>query len=159
MPKLISKAKTFVEKGITWHFHILTPECHLNKKKKFSLVLEGDSGKEIYIEYSEEMPRKMGEQLLQLLHGKDMATVTPANAKSLSEASQEIIKQARKLTKVKKFWHHHVLFPDCVFNKHPGKWLLMFEINGEKQILESVCDGKPVAELKEIEPLFYTQKK
>ena len=56
-------------------------------------------------------------------------------------------------------WHHHMLFPNCTFNKHKGKWCIIFEDKAENRIIESTSENEPTLNLSIIEKLYYEQKK
>lgn len=152
------KANALSKSGKKWHFHILTPGCVFNKEKKFALVLENSSGGETLVNYSDTKQEREGKVLLELLHGikADEPLKQVMNA---SETTGEMVKRAEELTKKHIPWHHHALFPECIFNKSKGKWVVMLEDPETKKIVESVTDYKPEEDLQLIEPLFYKQRK
>lgn len=47
------KTKKLAAKGKSWHFHILTPQCQLNKSNRFALVLENATNNEVFVFYSD----------------------------------------------------------------------------------------------------------
>lgn len=51
-----------------------------------------------------------------------------------------------------------MLFPDCTFNKHKGKWAIIFEDAERGEILYSISTTEPKDDLKHIETAFYAQK-
>lgn len=67
--------------------------------------------------------------------------------------------KAKQLNKSGKAWHHHMLFPGCMFNKHVGKYVIVFENKKAGEIIESISDDEPKGDLQHIETLFYKQKK
>jgi len=144
-----------------WHFHILTPECQLNDTDKYVLVLENTTDNKEYCVYSDEPYMDIGKELVQLLHGNDVIK-SKEEKKDLDPASKkviEILKRAKELTEKNIFWHHHMLFPGCKFNKHQDKWVIVFEDPEKGNIIESVSDLEPKNDLQYIEDLFYKQKK
>jgi len=144
-----------------WHFHILTPECQLNEKDKYALVLENISDSEIFVCYSDEPYMDIGKELVKLLHGNDVVKDGKESVQSSEQSNQikKILDRAKQLNESGKSWHHHVLFPDCRFNKHSGKWTIFFEDKETNKIFESISDEEPKNDLRHIETLFYQQKK
>ncbi len=102
---------------------------------------------------------ELGKQLVQLLHKEDIVQAAPfATAGKIQPCAMNIINRAKELCTKGDLWHHHMLFPDCIFNKHQGKWTIMFEDLENKKIMESISDEEPRSVLREIEILFYKQK-
>jgi hypothetical protein len=136
-----------------WHFHILTPDCMLNKSKKHAFILEDISDDETYVHYSAERQLEAGKELVTLLHKID------TTQKGTSDKNILVIKKrAEEFNKKNIPWHHHMLFPQCAFNKH-GKWCIIFEDKENGKIIESVTDEEPMENLSIIEKLYYEQKK
>jgi hypothetical protein len=156
-----NKAKDFSTSGKKWHFHILTPECQLNEKGGYALVLENTTDNEAYVSYSDEPYMDIGKELVKLLHGDDVVKDDKEESQESkpSPQVQEILKRAKRLNNQGKSWHHHMLFPGCRFNKHSGKWAIIFEDKEAGEVIESVSDDEPKGDLKHIETLFYQQKK
>lgn len=139
-----------------WHFHLLTPDCLLNTSGKFVLVLEDKDNKEVYSYVADEKPMDTSEALLRLLHGNKIMD----EKEELGEVSEKVkgmMKRAKELNENGYFWHHHVLFPYCTYNSHPGKWTVVLEDTQKKEKMESESDEEPKADMKEIEPAFYHQ--
>lgn len=135
-----------------WHFYILTPDCLLNKSKKHAFILENVFDKEIYVNYSTERQLATGKELVELLHRINTAAVQTTDKNILI-----IKKKAEECNKKNIPWHHHMLFPNCTFNKHKGKWCIIFE--DKEQIIESLSAEEPKENLSIIEKLYYEQKK
>lgn len=155
--ELLKKAEELAAKQNSWHFHLLTPDCLLNTSEKFVLVLEDKEVKKTYTYTAEEKPMDTSEALLRLLHGNK---IMDNKEEELGEISQEVnhmIQRANELNNDGFFWHHHVLFPYCIYNDHPGKWTIILEDPEKKEKLESVSDEEPKADMKIIEPAFYHQ--
>jgi hypothetical protein len=102
----------------------------------------------------------IGKTLVQLLHGNDVIK-TEAEPKLLPPSLEviKIIKRAQDSNKAGKFWHHHMLFPDCIYNKNPGQWAIVFEDQVNKEVITSLSADEPKNDLQYIENLFYQQKK
>jgi len=144
----------------SWHFHILTPECHLSTTEQYALIVENSTDKKTYACYSDKPYMGVGEVFVKLLHGDDVMQ-NKAKAEKLTSPSKpvkKLIKRAKKLNQQGKFWHHHMLFPDCIFNDS-GKWLILFEDQDKDEVLKSATDNEPKSDLKHIETLFYNQKR
>ena len=156
--KVVKLAEKLNKDGKKWHFHLLTPKCVFNKEKNFALVLENTSDGEIFVNYSEVKQEEAGKVMLELLHGIKADEFETRTASSASLEIQNMAKRAKELTEKGIPWHHHALFPDCVFNKAKGRWVVMLEDPETKEVLENVTDYKPDADLQLIEPLFYKQK-
>ncbi len=153
-------AKRFSELDKKWHFHILTPECQLNETGNYALVLENITDSDTYISYSDKPYMGTGEELVKLLHGADV--MKGENEEKKSDPSEQVIKllvRAKELIKEGVFWHHHMLFPKCKYNKHGDKWVIVFEDADKGEIIESISEHEPKNDLQHIEALFYSQKK
>jgi len=65
---IIEHAEECHRKKIKWHFHILTPDCTFNQKKKYSIVFENEkTGEQLITLFNEKPPRQ--ERLEILFHG------------------------------------------------------------------------------------------
>lgn len=158
------KARELSDDGKSWHFHILTPECKFNESEKSAFILENASDGEVFVCYSDEPQMDAGKELVKLLHGKDVvkdSSVDPEQGRGveLPEDVKRIVQRAKELNSKGKFWHHHMLFPDCTLNKQRGKWMAVLEDRERGEMLKAVFDREPKEVLKEIETLFYQQKK
>jgi len=155
------KAEKFASSGKKWHFHILTPACQLNDESNYALILENTTNNKSFACRSDEPYMDIGKELVKLLHGDDVVKDDNQETK-VSEPSpqvQKILEKAKQLNDAGKSWHHHMLFPDCRFNKHQDKWTIIFEDKEAGEIIESVSDDEPKGDLQHIETLFYQQKK
>lgn len=153
-------AEQYSLNGNKWHFHILTPECQLNKEKKYALILENGTYNKTFVCYSEKPYMNIGKKLVQLLHGKDVLK-NEKEKKELPPSTEvkKLLDRAGELNTQGKFWHHHMLFPYCRFNKNNGRWTIIFEDQEKNEIIESITDIEPKTDLQYIENLFYSQKK
>lgn len=153
-------AEDYARNGKAWHFHILTPECQLNSSGKYTLVLENTTDKKEHIVYSDTPFMDIGKTLVTLLHGNDvMKGEQETKPSPPSEMVIKIITRAKALTEKGVFWHHHVLFPGCEYNKHGNMWVIVFEDKEKGEIIESISNTEPKSDLQHIEGLFYSQKK
>jgi hypothetical protein len=152
------RAKNLYQEGKSWHFHILTPKCQLNSSDRFAFVLENATEGEVFVVYTESPLMNLGKELVKFLHG-DVVDKEREKSKEtkISEEAKKIVDRAQKLTNQGKPWHHHMLFPDCIFNDS-GKWMVIFEDQEKGKILRSTTDEEPKNDLKAIETLYYQQK-
>ncbi len=153
-------AKQFSANKKKWHFHILTPECQLNESAKYALILENVTDNQFYVVYSDEPYMDIGKELVVLLHGADVVRdETEEKLNPPSEQVGKLLERAKELSSKGIYWHHHVLFPGCTYNKHGSKWVIVFEDKEKGEIIESTSDREPKNDLQHIEGLFYSQKK
>ena len=158
--KIKKIARELAQNKKSWHFHILTPTCQLNTIDQYALIVENSTDKKTYVCYSDKPYMGVGEIFVKLLHGDDVMQ-DKEKAEELSDPSptvKELIKRAKKLNQEGKFWHHHMLFPDCIFNDS-GKWLILFEDQEKGEVLKGSTNSEPKSDLKHIETLFYNQKR
>ncbi len=154
----VAIAKKLHSKGKKWHFHMLTPDCMFNDRKdKHTFIVENEEDNEVFVVYSDERYMAEGKELVKLIHGKSI--VEEKTAKITDEHSKIIIEKAKKFNEQGIYWHHHMLMPNCIFNKHKGKYCIVFEDKEENRIIESVSEEEPKDNLREIEILYYQQKK
>jgi hypothetical protein len=156
--EIMQKAKEFQEEGKKWHFHMLTPDCMFNERKdKQAFILENETDSQNFVTYSDKRYMEQGQTLVKMLHGNQIL-----KDKMLEEKEDKNIKlmvqKAKNLNKRGINWHHHMLFPDCIFNKHKGKWCIVFEDKSTGKLIESVSDNEPKENLRKIEILYYAQK-
>lgn len=94
----------YVAKGNKWHFHILTPQCQLNTRDKYALILENTTNNITHVCYSEEPYMNIGKELVQLLHGKDVMTNQKDKKEQLpSSGVEKLLTRAKELNKQGKF--------------------------------------------------------
>jgi hypothetical protein len=148
------KAKDYHQKGVMWHFHIMSPACIYNKNDKFAFVLEGPEA--AYTHYSDKAEKELGQELAPLLHGEKILdpASTDAGYSSNPEVAR-IIERAEMLNDHGQTWHHHMLFPNCIFNQHKPQYALVLEDPETGELLTSLSDTEPTNDLKKIESLFY----
>ena len=156
-----------------WHFHILTPGCVFNKDKRFALILENTSDSEQFVHFSMKKPSETGQKLVELLHGTPKKSFllprstssrrrggsTGLEGRRIPSKTKKMIERATELNLKGFAWHHHVLFPDCMFNKDSRYWTLVFENPLDNEVIEERFKKEPIEALSQIEPLYYAQKK
>ena len=126
--KLMSIAKKLNSKGKKWHFHILAPTCIFNRQKdKYAFILENVEDEHIFASYSRKRYLKHGKELVKLIYGKSIIDKRYNKTKITNRKIKIILENAKKLNELGIKWDHHMLFPDCIFNKHKGKWCIVFE--------------------------------
>ena len=156
--EVMEKAKQWQKEGKKWHFHMLTPDCMFNEKKdKHAFVLENSTDNEVFVVYSDERYMEQGQELVKMIHGDEIMS---EGSKPIEDENIKIIlEKAKRFNEQGIHWHHHMLFPDCIFNKHKGKFCIVFEDKEEGRIIEAVSDEEPKENLNKIEVLYYQQKK
>ena len=160
--RLLAIGKQLTEDGERWHHHVLSADCALNQRQQCALILEASDRSQIFVTYSDEPMMDVGRSLAELVHGADVLqpTLEPAPGRAPqpdSPAVAEMMRRARALTANGKHWHHHVLFPECWFNPHPGDWTLVFEDPDTGETLESVTTDRPDRDIRITERLFFSQ--
>ncbi|MFH1294627.1 MAG: hypothetical protein ABIH90_01645 [Candidatus Aenigmatarchaeota archaeon] len=152
---IVAKAKDYHSKGKSWHFHMLTPDCVFNKKHKHAFVLENRSDNQTFVAYSDKRHMDAGQELVRLLHGDEI--LQPSHGTKTGSKIDGIIETCKELNRKNQHWHHHMFFPDCIFNEHKGKWSIVFEDKTTGNILTALYGTEPTNDLRRIEVLFYAQ--
>ena len=156
--QILRLAASFHGQGKEWHFHMLPPGCFFNIRNKHAFILENRSGNKTYVAYSNKRYMKEGQKLVKMLHGNKILRKADKVQSTENKKIEIILKKARGMNRKNIPWHHHMLFPDCIFNKHKGKWNIVFEDKENNKIIESVSREEPVDDLRGIEVLYYKQK-
>ena len=158
--QLISIAKKLHSDNKRWHFHMLTPDCLFNEKKdKHAFVLENEEKNDVFVTYSDNRYMNVGKELVKLIHGDKIVENDEKDSEIVDEKIKIMLEKARKLNEKDIHWHHHMLFPNCIFNKYKGKYCIIFEDSEENKVIESVTADEPTNHLRVIEILYYNQKK
>lgn len=153
---LEQKATRCHREGLKWHIHMLSPDCRFNDRPgKHAFVLEDGENLRTYIVYSDVPHTEVDRRLLLMLHGDEILDRIRGATDSEDERMQRILDEARRRNENSLPWHHHILFPDCVFNEYKGKYTIVFESEDEDCALEVVYDEEPVEDLRRIEILFF----
>ena len=159
LEQIRQQARAYHNAKRTWHFHILAPNCVLNKDSRYVFMLECPGQQQVLVHHSNQAEKALGQELLALLHGNEvLQQATTSTTYQSSPEISAIIAKAEILNEQGVAWHHHMLFPGCQFNKHPSQFTLVLEDGQSGQMLESVTNDEPINDLKQIEPLFYKGK-
>jgi len=148
--------RTWCDEGKRWHFHSLAPGCAFNSQRDhYALVLENRTEGQTTIIYSSEEFSEISQELVKMLHGKSILDREQDRDASNNEMFRQIMQRARDLQQKGIAWHHHMLFPDCIFNQHRGKWNIVFESGEDEGIVEVLYDEEPTADLRTIEVAYF----
>ena len=142
--------------GERWHPHVLSPDCRFNDRELCALILEASDKAEVFATYSEEPMMETARTLAALAHGED-ALQDDASDSDASPKVAEMMRRAKTLSGRGRHWHHHVLFPECIFNEHPGEWTIVFEDPDTGETLESVTSDRPAQDIQITETMFFAQ--
>ena len=102
---------------------------------------------------------ELGQKLVKMIHGDKILRKEENAISSENEQIKMILGKAKELSERGICWHHHMFFPTCIFNEHSGKWNVVFEDQETRENVEILYDDEPVDDLREIEVLYYAQKK
>ena len=156
--RLLELGNELAAAGEKWHPHVLSPDCQLNDRPLCGLILEASDRDEVFATYSEEPMMETARSLAALAHGEDaLQADSGAGTKPESPEVGEMMRRAKTLSGRGKHWHHHVLFHDCIFNKHPGEWTIVFEDPETGETLESVTIQHPAKDIQVAETMFFAQ--
>lgn len=148
--------------GERWHNHVLSSDCELNDRKACALIVEASDRDQVFVTYSDEPMMDVGRALATLVHGADPLAAADDAAPETSQAPASaavaaMMARATEVTARGDHWHHHILFPECVFNPHPGSWTLVFEDPDSDETLESVTPERPARDIEITEARFFGQ--
>ena len=139
---------------------MLTTACVFNERRdKHAFVLENRTDNQTYVVYSDEPHVAADQELVVMLHG-DTILDRELGTSSSNEKMQTVLEKAQDLNERNIPWHHHMLFPDCIFNQHQGRWTILFEderTGEEDKTIEILYDEEPVDDLRSIEVLYFEQ--
>ena len=160
--RLLEIGRELQASGERWHNHVLSADCELNRRTQPALVVEASDRELVYVAYSDEPMMDVGRALATMVHGADPLARSRAGEAEIemhpdSPAVVEMMTRARDLSERGQHWHHHILFPECVFNAHPGQWTLLFEDPETRETLESVTSDRPARDIQVTETLFFSQ--
>ncbi|MBZ0164673.1 MAG: hypothetical protein K8H74_18420 [Notoacmeibacter sp.] len=141
--------------GKKWHLHVLSPDCiHNPEPGRYGLVIEDDSDGIAYLAFSDEFP-EVDKDLVKILHGDDILDTS-----KVSSVGQERLPASALLARIIEFdasgaeWHHHMHFPDCVFNPHRGQWSISVE-DGKGNVFSETYQDEPADILREVEVIYF----
>jgi hypothetical protein len=138
-----------------WHSHVLSPHCVLNPyPEQFAIVIEDDTDGVSYIAASDGFP-EVDRELVKMLHGDDILDEAKSRLGGADVSiDSELLARVVELNDRGVPWHHHMNFPDCVFNQRKGKWAITVE-SGTGDIAYETYDHEPKEILREIEVLYF----
>lgn len=154
MERCIDLAEALRSASRRWHSHALWPGCVENPFPDFGVVIEDPEAGTSYAAASEGFP-EVDKQLVRMLHGNDILDPDRGVATTGETVLSTTLDQARTAAAQGQAWHHHMCFPDCAFNREPGKWTMLLEVGGDTS-WES-WDSEPVDVLWEFEILTFSQ--
>lgn len=136
-----------------WHSHALWPGCIENPFPDFGVVIESQEDGKTYVAQSDVFP-EVDKVLVRMLHGDEI--LDPSRERSAAEASVEstVLDLARVADANGTAWHHHMCFPDCVFNPEPGRWTISVE-SGDDLVWDS-WESEPADVLWQLEILCFS---
>lgn len=151
------KARSWLTKGKNWHFHVLFPDCVFNtQSNQFALVLENRTADQTFAVYSDNGFAKISQEFLKLRYG-DSILETQAGVVPQEKPANTLLTQCEVFKQNKVLWHHHLLFPDCIFNQHPGKWNIVLEGSGEARTFNALYDEEPMDDFRQLEIEYFKE--
>lgn len=151
------KARELEENQRKWHFHVLFPGCVFNEsEEKNALVMEDRTSDVTYVVYSDQSMTTFGNELMR----NYFSEIYPDHEDMESGgkySDHEILDQCRRLQQEGTAWHHHMLYPDCIFNDHKGKWNLVFESREAGLYLNETSEEEPLDILQQLEFAYFQQ--
>jgi hypothetical protein len=148
-------ARELQDEGRKWHSHVLPPGCLVNPYRSFAVVIEDDDAGEAFIACSMVFP-EVDRTFVRMLHGEDILIDGASVNSALADVHSSTLDLVRAADEAGFPWHHHMCFPECVFNSDRGKWTITTECNGEMSY-ES-WDEEPVVVLRELEQRFFSEE-
>lgn len=143
------------ESGKKWHLHVLSPDCiHNPRPGCYGLVIEDDTDGVPYLAFSDKFP-EVDKDLVKMLHGDDILDASKVSGVGGQEQPTSLLlAHVIGLDASGVEWHHHMHFPDCVFNPHPGQWSISVE-DGKGGVFSETYDEEPGDILREIEVIYF----
>jgi len=140
--------------GKRWHSHVLSPSCmHNPEPARYGLVIEDDTDRVAWLAHSPEFP-EVDKDLVRMLHGDDILDASKAAGGGEGVAASTLLPRLVALDARGPGWHHHMHFPDCVFNPHRGQWAISVE-DGHGGMFSETYPAEPVDVLREVEVIYF----
>ena len=156
--QILEQARLCQAEGKRWHFHVFPPGCLLNQRPdRYALTLENGTDAQIHVVYGDTPFMEVSQVLVTMLHGKTVLAEECSPTGSDESRLGPVLERARALSARNIYWHHHLLFPDCSYNQHPGKWNIVFEDPEKQETLQILYDQEPLADLRLVETLYFAQ--
>ena len=97
----------------------------------------------------------MDKQFVKMLHGDDILDAGKVHGNGAGPAVESaLLDEVVALDAQKTPWHHHMNFPDCVFNPEKGRWAISVE-SGSDGFSHESYDEEPVDVLREMEVRYF----
>lgn len=146
------------DQGRSWHIHVLAPDCRMNPKPgRFAFVIEDRTDEETYVAFSPERPRAVNLELLKVLHGEHVLDRPAGQDDDAAAAESPLVSRIRDLDRRGVAWHHHMHFPDCMLNPHPGKWAISLEAADSDTVESEAFAEEPHEVLSAIEIIYFSK--
>lgn len=141
--------------GKTWHSHVLSPGCRFNPfPGAYAIIVEDSTEGVTYIARSVDFP-EVDKQFVKMLHGDDILDEGKSHAGGAAGAVEsKLLAHVVALDERGVPWHHHMNFPDCVFNPERGRWAISVE-SGTDGFSHESYDDEPVDVLREMEVRYF----
>lgn len=137
--------------GTPWHSHVLSPGCRHNPfPDHYAVVIEDDGAAIAHIAEGTTAFPEVDKALVKMLHGDDI--LDPA-AQTGAGAETALLQQLQAVQARGEPWHHHMHFPSCVFNPHPGAWSIAVECRSGA--FSQAFPAEPVDVLRAVEVLYF----
>ncbi|MDQ2068113.1 hypothetical protein Q9295_17205 [Xinfangfangia sp. CPCC 101601] len=151
MDDCLALVEGFQAAGKKWHSHVLSPICNHNPFAGcYAVVVEDDAEGVPYIAQGDASFPEIDKAFVKMLHGDDIldaAAVTGDLPDSL------LVDHVRGLQARGAPWHHHMHFPTCAFNPHPGQWSISIEAQGS--FMSEAYADEPIDVLRQVEVYYF----
>lgn len=152
MDECVGLAESLQAQSRRWHSHVIWPGCLESPYPDYAVVIEDPESGRSFISPSETFP-EVDKVLVRMLHGDDILDPRRKQGGSDAPVESKVLDAVRAAVADSAAWHHHMCFPDCVFNREPGKWTISVE-SGDEVCSES-WDDEPTDVLWELEILCF----
>ena len=154
----VAAAERFAARNDNWHNHVLKPDCVLNSRPgSYALVIENNSTGEVLACFSDINHIDEEQHIVKLRHGDAiLSNSETSNTNSGVSDQNPLLDRVRVLAAKQTDWHHHMCFPDCVFNPNPGQWTISLEAEGQLEDVSVISATEPFDVLREVEDLFFS---
>ncbi|WP_127904335.1 hypothetical protein [Solirhodobacter olei] len=151
MSECLPLAERLQAAGTKWHSHVLSPACRHNPfPEVYAIVIEdGRAGTAYIAEGSATFP-EVDKDLVKMLHGEDIIDATKL---ACDPPASILLHNLNWLQERRISWHHHMHFPTCVFNPHPGQWSISVEAPNIS--MSEAYSDEPIEVLRRVEVLYF----
>lgn len=139
--------------GGPWHSHVLSPGCAHNPfTSRYAIVIEDDAAGIPYIAEGTSQFPEVDKDLVRMLHGPDILDASQAKGGAAAQGSP-LLAHLMALQAATTRWHHHMHFPACAINPHPGRWSISVE-SPQGTFSEAFAE-EPRDILREVEVIYF----